>query len=579
MRNWFIGVLSGMGLMVLLVVLVVLVAIRISGAPPAVKTPTTIVLDLEGEILEQNSTDLSARLMQRGSRPTLRELIENIDKAAADKRVVAMVVRPRSVQFGWGKADEIRAALQRFRKSGKKLYCHMVHAGLREYYMATACEKVFMQPVGMLDIKGMRGEAMFWKGTLDKIGAQPQLVHTGDYKTYSNAFTETGFTVAHREMVNWLIDGLYGEAIRAVAEGRGKDLVSARSLIEAGPYEAPQAQTAGLVDQVLYEDEVYDLIKNLDASKRFNKMSARRYGDVPLDEAGLKGGRKIGVVYAVGTIMQGQDGMDPMGDTSVGSETMGRLLRDAGDDDSVKAVVLRVDSPGGDAMASDTIWRQMTTLRKKKPVVISMSDVAASGGYYISATGDPIVAGRNSITASIGVVYGKINIHGTYDKLGITKDVVTRGPYALLDSEYHAYTPDEWQRVQKLADDTYLEFKRKVAGARKMKVEDVDSIARGRVFTGEQAKQKGLVDELGGLDRALDLAKEKAGIPKTERIQVVTYPRSKSLIEIILEHGQSTELPAPVQVRLPHPLRALLAVRLVNSGRPMTLMPFHLEFR
>ena len=579
MRNWFIGLLCGMALMVVMAVFLVVVMMKIASTPPSVRESTTLVLDLEGEILEQNPDSLGQRLVQRTTRPTLRELLEVVDKAGVDKRVTGMVVRPRGFGFGWAKAEEIRGSLLRFRRSGKKLYCHMIYGGLREYYVATACEKVFMQPVGMLDIKGMRGEAMFWKGSLDKLGAQAQLVHTGDYKTFSNAFTETRMTEAHREMTNWLVDGIYGEAARAIGEARGKDAVTVRALIEGGPYEAPQAKTAGLVDQLLYEDEVYELLKNQDASKRLNKMPLKRYREVPAESAGIKTSRKIGVVYAAGSIVQGNDGSDPTGDPAVGSDAMGRLLREAAQDDSLKAVVLRVDSPGGDALASDAMWRDVTALHKKKPVVISMSDVAASGGYYIAATGDPIVADRSTITASIGVVYGKINIRGLYEKLGITKDMVTRGPNALIDSEYHNYSPEEWKHVGALAYDMYTEFKRKVATGRKKSMEDVERVAGGRVFTGEQAKQKGLVDELGGLERAVEIAKEKAGIPKSERVQLVAYPKPKNLLELILEQGQSTELRVSLPVQIPQPFRSLLAMRQLNSGRPMAIMPWHFEFR
>ena len=582
MRDWFLGLLCGMVLAFLVLVAVALVATKVSTLPPRVEEPTTLVLDLEGKIIEQNPTALTARLLQGRLKPTLREIVENVDKAADDERVTAMVVRLRSPQLGWAKAEELHTALGRFRKTGKKLYCHMIYAGLREYYLATVCEKIYMQPVGLLDVKGIRAEATFWKGTLDKIGAQAELVHTGEYKTFPNAYTETRMTEAHREMLNWLVDGLYGQMVQAVAEARQKSPEEARAAIEAGPYEPQEAMAAGLVDQLLYEDQVYDLLKNQDPEKRFHKMSARSYLRVPPKDVGLTAEARIGLVYGVGTILPGEESLDPLGGGgSMGVETMVRVLRQAGEDDSLKAVVFRVDSPGGDALASDTIWRAVMNLRKKKPVVFSMSDVAASGGYYIAATGDAIVANRATITGSIGVVYGKVNLRGLYDKLGITKDMVSRGPYALLDSEYRPYTPQERRRIEKLAEDMYQEFLRKVAAARKIELEQMDTVARGRVFTGEQAKQKGLVDELGGLERAVELAKQKAGIAPSERVELVPLPPPRSLFEILLERGQ--EARAPLFQMKPPPqlesLRALLALRLFHSDRPLALMPFHLEFR
>ena len=581
MRNWLLGIVTGLVLAFLGLVLIAVLSLRISSLPPRVKSPTTVVLDLKDEIVEVNPTDLPARLLQGGLKPTLRYVDETLEKAAADPRVVAVVVRLRSPEIGWAKADELRSALARFRSSRKKLYCHMISGSLRDYFIATACEQVIMQPVGLLEVKGMRAESLFLKGTLDKLGVQAELVHTGAYKTYSDTFTQKAMTPEHREMVNWLVDSLYGTALKAISEARKKPVGQVRAIIEAGPYTAPAARQAGLIDQLLYEDQVYDLIKNADRGRRFNKMSARQYAEVPASDAGLQSGPKIGVVYAVGDITSGDGGTDPLsGEQNMTAANMTRLLGQARDDASLKAVILRIDSPGGDALASDTIWRAVNDLHSRKPLVISMSDVAGSGGYYIAASGDPIVAGAGTLTASIGVVHGKINIHGLYDKLGITKDGVTRGPNATLDSDYVPYTPQQWQIVGRLADDMYKVFKGKVAAARKMKIEDVERLAGGRVFTGEQAKQKGLVDELGGLQRAVELAKQKAGIPAGRRVELVVFPHPRSLFEIIMERGQSAEvrLPALPVALVPEALRLLSAARILNSGRPAALMPFRFAF-
>jgi protease-4 len=581
MRNWLLGIVTGLILAFLGLVLIVIIAIKVPSLPPRVKSPTTVVLDLKGEIVEVNPTDLPARLLQGGLKATLRYVDETLEKAAADQRVVAVVVRLRSPEIGWAKADELRSALARFRSSRKKLYCYMISGSLRDYFIATACDQVIMQPVGLLEVKGMRAESLFLKGTLDKLGVQAELVHTGAYKTYSNTFTQKAMTPEHREMVNWLVDSLYGTALKTISEARKKPVEQVRAIIEAGPYPAPAARQAGLIDQLLYEDQVYDLIKNADPGRQFNKMSARQYAEVPASDAGLQSGPKIGVVYAVGDIASGDGGTDPLsGEQNMTAENMTRLLGQARDDASLKAVILRIDSPGGDALASDAIWRAVNDLHTRKPLVISMSDVAGSGGYYIAASGDPIVAGAGTLTASIGVVHGKINIHGLYDKLGITKDGVTRGPNSTLDSDYVPYTPQQWQIVGRLADDMYKVFKGKVAAARKMKIEDVERLAGGRVFTGEQAKRKGLVDELGGLRRAVELAKQKAGIPAGRRVELVVFPHPRSLFEIIMERGQSAEvrLPALPVAPVPEALRLLSAARILNSGRPAALMPFRFAF-
>lgn len=579
MKNWILGVISGLILAFLFVVLLGVLLLKLGSRPASVGDGTTLVLDLEGQIVEHNPSDVFGRLLQRGPRPTVREILESLDKAAADSHVIGMVVRERDTDFGWAKAQEIRGALQRFRKSGKKLYCHLVSGNLREYYVATACEKIFLQPVGMLDVKGVRAEAEFFRGTLDKLGVRAELIHTGPYKTFANAFTERQFTPEHKEMTTWLMDSLYQNALEGISEARGKSVDEVRALVEAGPYQAPEAKSAGLIDDTLYEDQVFDLIKNQDAKKRMNRVSFSRYVDVPLEDAGIRPRQRVAIVYAVGDIMQGDDGLDPLGGSqSVGSESLGRVLRQVADDTTIKAVVLRVDSPGGDALASETIWREVGRLQSRKPLVVSMSDVAASGGYYISAVGAPILADPSTITASIGVVYGKVNIHDLYNKLGITKDMIYRGPNATLDSDYTSYTPQQMEFAQTQLNGIYQAFLKRVADARKMKVEDVNAIGQGRVFTGTQAKERNLVDQLGGLQQAVEVAKQKAGISASERVRWVPYPTPRSLFEILMEKAPLARLFAPQVPVLPAPVRDLRMLRLLD-GRPLALMPWRFELK
>lgn len=579
MKNWILGVISGLILAFLFVVLLGVLVLKVGSRPPSVGDGTTLVLDLEGEIVEHNPGDVFGRLLQRGPRPTVREILESVGKATADSHVTGMVVRERDTDFGWAKGQEIRAALQRFRKSGKKLYCHLVDPNLREYYVATACEKVFLQPVGMLNVKGIRAEAEFFRGTLDKLGVRAELLHTGPYKTYANSFTERQFTPEHKEMTTWLMDGVYENALEGISEARGKSMDEVRALVEGGPYQAPDARKAGLIDDTLYEDQVFDLMKNQDAKKRMNRVSFSRYVDVPLEDAGIRPRQRVAIVYAVGDILHGSGGVDPLGGgPSVGSDSMGRLLRQVADDNSIKAVVLRVDSPGGDALASETIWREVSRLGSRKPLVVSMSDVAASGGYYISAVGAPIVADPSTITASIGVVSGKVSIRDLYAKLGITKDMVYRGPNATLDSDYTSYTPQQMRLAQTQMDGIYQAFLKRVADARKMTVEEVHAIGQGRVFTGEQARQRKLVDELGGLERAVEVAKLKAGIPAAEPVRWVPYPAPRTLFEILMEKAPLARLFAPQVPALPAPLRGLRILRWLD-GRPLALMPWRFEFK
>jgi protease-4 len=291
-------------------------------------------------------------------------------------------------------------------------------------------------------------------------------------------------------------------------------------------------------------------------------MKFEDYDRVPASDMGLGKGARIALVYAVGTITSGDDASNPLeGGKTLGSATMSEVLDKVEKDDSIKGVLVRIDSPGGDAFASDDIWRRMNLLREKKPLVFSMSDTAASGGYYLAMTGDPIIAEPGTLTGSIGIVYGKVNLKGLYDKLGINKEVISHGKFSGLDSDYGSYTPEERARVRELMNDFYQDFVRKVGTARKMTPEDVDKLAQGRVWTGEQAKQNGLIDEIGGFDRALALLKQKAKIPASDSVQLVEFPERKSLWELLLsraERGQAGFF-SPTLSRLPAPLSRWLA--------------------
>jgi protease-4 len=277
-------------------------------------------------------------------------------------------------------------------------------------------------------------------------------------------------------------------------------------------------------------------------------MEMAEYRRVPFAEVGPNPSHRVALVYAVGAITSGEDQTNPMGGKTLGADTLTEVLETVGEDESIKGVLVRIDSPGGDAFASDKIWRYMNLLREKKPVVFSMSDTAASGGYYLAMTGDPIVAEPGTLTGSIGIVYGKLNLMGMYDKLGIHKEVIARGPFSRLDSDYGPYTPAERERVRQLIEDFYQGFIGKVAEARNMTPEEVDQVAQGRVWTGTQAVENGLVDEVGGFQRALNLLKEKAEIPLEEAVELVEYPRRKTLFELILSQAERREVRLPAAV-------------------------------
>jgi len=551
MKNWFWGVLTGVFLVFALLFAAGWLGLYLGQRPPGVSSGTTLILKLEGDIPEQVPHDLAGQLLGEPEQMTVVSLLRDIEKATADQRITGIVLKASGLEIGWGKLEQLRQALEEFQKRGKKLTAVLETAGTREYYLASVASKVYLSPAGILDLKGMRAEVMFFKDGLSKLGVQADLEHIGKYKNFSDQFTDNRMSDAFREATTSMLDSIYGNFIQTVAAARHQPVDQMRTTIEeTGPFEPQRAQLAGLVDQLLYEDQVLKQLQAAAKGGEFHKMDFDDYARVPASDMGLGKGARIAVVYAVGTITSGEDETSPLeGGKTLGAETMAEVLEKVEKDDSIKGVLVRIDSPGGDAFASDNIWRSMNLLHEKKPLVFSMSDTAASGGYYLAMTGDPIVAEPGTLTGSIGIVYGKLNLKGLYDKLGINKEVIARGRFSGLDSDYGPYTPEERERIRGLMNNFYQDFVKKVGTARKMTPEDVDKLAQGRVWTGEQAKQNGLIDEVGGFDRALDLVKQKAKIPQQESVELVEFPERKSLWELLLsraERGQARLLPAPL---------------------------------
>jgi protease-4 len=525
-----------------------------------------LYLRLEGEVPEQPAGDFGSFLERRPT--SLRTLMQSLDRAASDPKIRAVVVRVSLLpDSGWGKVQELRDAITRFRKSGKPAYAHLEITGNKEYYLATACTKIYAVPSALLDVTGLHSEVMFFRNTLDKLGVQAQFEGVGKYKNAPNQFTETGFTEAHREQMEALLDSVYEQYVAAIASARGKTTDEVEAIVDAGPYEGRDALKAGLVDELLYEDQIEERLK---AERITPGRYVRTAGGF-----GIDGRPKVALVYAVGDIAPGESQNGPLGSEMAGSDTVAGAIREARKDDSIKAIVLRVDSPGGSGTASDVIWREVSLARSSKPVVVSMGDVAASGGYYISMSSDAIVAQPATITGSIGVFGGKFSIHGLYEKLGITKEILARGERAAMFSEYRPWTDDERDRIRTLMVSFYRDFVGKVAHGRKKSYEDVDAVAQGRVWTGSDALQHGLVDRLGGMDVALALAKEKARIALDQEVNVVILPERKGFFDLLVERQEEGALDA-----VPSDARVLLRwVRLLGDSQILARLPFDLKIR
>jgi protease-4 len=543
------------------------------GRAPQVSGNSTLVLKIGGELQEMEPGGVIGQFFE--APPTVRAVVDALRKAKVDKRVTSVVIRPTSAAALWGKVQEVRDAITDFRRSGKPIIAYLEYGGQQEYYLASACDKVFLLPTATLDLTGMASYELFLRGTLDKIGAYPDTIHIGQYKSASNTFTEHTYTPPHREMAESLNSDLYAQLIAGLADGRHKSEKEIRDLVDHGPFLPEDAVRAGLVDDVAYEDELDDKVQLSKGSAHF--MTESEYRHVTPLSLGLNRGPQIAVIYANGVIASGESSDSPSGQV-VGSATMVEYIRKARADDDIKAIVLRIDSPGGSAIASDVIWREVMLTRAVKPVVASMSDVAASGGYYIAMPAHAIVAEPATLTGSIGVVMLKFAIDGTLKKLGMNLEGVTRGRYADLYSPVRAFTPEERLKIQEQMQATYDAFVEKAAAGRNTTPERIDAVGQGRVWTGRQAKEIGLVDELGGLDRALAIAKQRAKLPPDSEVEIVVYPGRKSIYEIVKNPFGSSERTGAFGALLGssdrRALQTLTApLRVFRRGEPLAIMP------
>jgi len=543
------------------------------GRPTSISSNSTLLVDVSGNLLETEPGGVLGQFLE--GPPTVRSVVDALRKASVDRRVSSVIIRPTGTAALWGKVQEVRDAVTEFRKSKKPIVAFLESASDQSYYLASACDKVFLMPTASLDLTGMANYELFLRGGLDKLGVYPDSLHVGDYKTASNTFTEHSFTPAHREMAESLNTDMYEQLVAGVAEGRRRTPAEVRQLIDHGPYLPEDAVRAGLVDDLAYEDEIDDKVQL--GRGRTHVLRQKEYRTVGLSSLGLNRGPKIAVIYAVGLISSGISNESPSGQV-IGSDTIVEYLRTARADSSIRAIVLRIDSPGGSAIASDIIWREIMLTRDRKPVIASMSDVAASGGYYIAMPAHAIVAQPATLTGSIGVVLVRFVIDGTLDKLGLNMESVKQGKYADLFSPVRPFNPDERKKVLELMQATYDAFVEKAAAGRNTTPERIDAIGQGRVWTGKQAKSLGLVDELGGLDRAIELAKERAKIAAGSQVELVVFPPKKSLFEVVADPWGRSEsgatldaLVGPANARAVEALAAPL--RLFRRGEPLALMP------
>ena len=501
--------------------------------------PLILEVDLTDGLADRPVTDVLSGIMSiRKTR--LSDVVDGLRKARDDDRVRAVVAKVGGPSIGLARIQEVRDAVASFRESGKlsvawaESFGEFTQGNL-PYYLATAFDKIYLQPSGALGLTGVAVEQLFLHDALAKAGIDFQVAKRYEYKGAADPLTESGFTGPAREAVERLTVSVAEQLTEAIADRRGKTPEQARTFLDRGPFLAQEAKDEGLVDALGYRDEVYADVRREAGQDAILLYIARYYRTYALTQKARRLPKApkgfVAVVHASGPIKTGRSGRSPLGDGPMGSDTVSAALRAAADDEHAKAVLLRVNSPGGSYTASDTIWREVVRIRAAgKPVVVSMGDVAASGGYFIAMAADVIVALPGTLTGSIGVILGKPVFSQLLDRAGIKTEAVSQGARARMFAATHPFSDDEWDRINNWLDAIYRDFTAKVAQGRDMTPERVHELARGRVWTGADAAANGLVDELGGLQTAAAIARRRGGLPADAPLR--SYPRMSPLDQL-----------------------------------------------
>ena len=484
--------------------------------------PRVLVFDVPSEVDEGPPPPTLSFDFLRRERPTFHELLFALRNAADDRSVTGLVLHVDGLDWGWARVYEMCDAVRAFRESGKPVYASLGGGGEKEYLLAAAAGTLAMPPVSTLQLDGLSASAMFMQGAYEKLGIKPNFAHVGRYKSAVEQYTRDTLSPDARTAMDALLDDEFSLLVDSLASARRIPPDSVRRLIDDGPYTAREARSRGLIDTLLAEADL-DSLGSHAGGARHPTASLLRYAE----EGGAGVGEHIALVVAEGEIVDGRSREGPFGGRSVGDRTLVEALQDIRDRRNIRAVVLRIDSPGGSGDASDAVWQELRRLRRQKPIIVSMGDVAASGGYYLACAGDAIVAGPATITGSIGVFGGKLNLLGLYRKLGLNVETVSRGKHAQMLSPYRDFDAEELGRYQQGLDQFYRVFLSRVAEGRKMAPALVDSVGQGRVWSGLAAKQRGLVDKFGGIHEAFEIARKRAHISADANIIVDVYPRPR----------------------------------------------------
>ena len=528
MKRWFGRLFTSIGVLVVLLAVVGVVIALIS--QDRVPGRTVLLLDFEQQAIETVPQDPAARVML-GHRITVRELVDALDAAAADDRVKGVIAR-----IGGGHpvamTQEFRQAVQRFRASGKPAIAFAetfgeLGPGNTGYYLAAAFDEIYLQESGDIGLVGLAANGMFLRGTLEKLELEPRLGNRYEFKNAMNTLTERAFDAAHREAVGAIIESMFAVMSSDIAADRAMSTAEFAALVDRGPYFGGEGVDAGLIDGLAYRDEVFARVEKLTGGD-FETLSPAAY--LKIEGGPHEKGTGVALIYGSGGVQRGQSSFDPLfGDAAMGSDTVTRAFREALEDDDIKAILFRVDSPGGSYVASDAIWRMTVKAREAgKPVVVSMGNVAASGGYFVSMASDRIIAQPGTVTGSIGVVGGKFLTREFWEEnFGVTWDSVQTSANAGMYGGLHDYTEHGWARHQAWLDRVYDDFTDKVARGRGMSQAEVHALAKGRVWTGTQSIENGLVDGVGGFAEARGAVRELLALAPDAPLHIKVFPAAK----------------------------------------------------
>ncbi|KAK9080369.1 hypothetical protein SSX86_000127 [Deinandra increscens subsp. villosa] len=502
-----------------------------------VRKGSVLNLKLRGQISDQVKTRFSSGL-------SLPQICENLIKAAYDPRISGVYLHIETLNCGWGKIEEIRRHILDFRKSGKFIVGYAPLWGEKEYYLGCACEELYAPPSAYFSLYGLSAQAQFLGGVLEKVGVEPQVQRIGKYKSAGDQLTRKNISEENREVLNTLLDNVHGNWIDKISQAKGKKKEEIESFINEGVYQIEKLKEDGWITDIKYDDEVTSMLKTklgIAEEKKLPTVDYKKYSRVNKWTVGLSGGKdKIAVIRASGAISRVR-GAFSSPSSGIIAEQFIEKIRTVRESKRYKAVIIRIDSPGGDALASDLMWREIRLLAESKPVVASMVDVAASGGYYMAMAAQTILSENLTLTGSIGVVTGKFNLGKLYERIGFNKEVISRGRFAeLTAADQRPFRPDEEKLFAESAQNAYKQFRNKAAFSRSMSVEKMEEFAQGRVWSGSDAASRGLIDAIGGFSRAVAIAKHKANIPQDQQVTLVELSRSSpSLPELLSGIGSS----------------------------------------